>query len=95
MLDRFLKPRRTAAFASRVAGFFAPLILSLVATIHAAAAQSIDVIRDAEIERVMRSYEDPILKAAGLDPHADLTRARLPGIRQFAGFQLVQATGFA
>ncbi|MBV8800889.1 MAG: M48 family metalloprotease, partial [Alphaproteobacteria bacterium] len=35
---------------------------------HSAAAQGIDIIRDAEIERVMRSYEDPILKAAGIDP---------------------------
>jgi predicted Zn-dependent protease len=85
MLDRFLKPRRTAAFASRGAGFFAPLILSLVATIHAAAAQSIDVIRDAEIERVMRSYEDPILKAAGLDPHSvKLYLVNDPEINAFA-----------
>jgi predicted Zn-dependent protease len=85
MLNRFLKPRRTAPLASRVARFFAPLILSLVATIHAAAAQSIDVIRDAEIERVMRSYEDPILKAAGLDPHAvKLYLVNDPEINAFA-----------
>ena len=30
-------------------------------------AQSGDLIRDTEIERLMRSYEDPILKAAGID----------------------------
>jgi len=33
-------------------------------------AQGIDIIRDTEIERVLHSYEDPFLKAAGLDPHA-------------------------
>src|SRR4051794_28871313 len=85
MLLRFLKRRQTAPFASRVAGFFAPLILSLAATIHSAAAQSIDVIRDAEIERVMRSYEDPILKAAGLDPHSvKLYLVNDPEINAFA-----------
>jgi predicted Zn-dependent protease len=85
MLFRFLKPRQTASFASRVAGFFAPLILSLAATIHSAAAQSIDVIRDAEIERVMRSYEDPILKAASLDPHSvKLYLVNDPEINAFA-----------
>jgi predicted Zn-dependent protease len=31
-------------------------------------AQSGDLIRDTEIERLMRSYEDPILKVAGIDP---------------------------
>jgi predicted Zn-dependent protease len=34
-----------------------------------AAAQGISIIRDTEIERVLHSYEDPILKAAGLDPN--------------------------
>ncbi len=33
-----------------------------------AQAQGIEIIRDTEIERVMKSYEDPILVAAGIDP---------------------------
>ncbi|HEY4114345.1 MAG TPA: M48 family metalloprotease [Rhizomicrobium sp.] len=33
-----------------------------------AVAQGIDIIRDTEIEHVLHSYEDPILKVAGLDP---------------------------
>jgi predicted Zn-dependent protease len=36
--------------------------------VEPAVAQSGDLIRDTEIERLMRSYEDPILKAAGIDP---------------------------
>jgi predicted Zn-dependent protease len=49
--------------------FFAlPTILALVLGAEPAMAQSGDLIRDTEIERLMRSYEDPILKAAGIDP---------------------------
>jgi predicted Zn-dependent protease len=33
-----------------------------------AAAQSVELIRDTEIERVLKSYEDPILVAANIDP---------------------------
>ena len=60
--------RAAASLGSKTVAFFAPMLLALAATIHSAAAQSIDIIRDAEIERVMRSYEDPILKVAGIDP---------------------------
>jgi predicted Zn-dependent protease len=48
--------------------FALPSLLALVVGIEPAMAQSGDVIRDTEIERLMRSYEDPILKAAGIDP---------------------------
>lgn len=61
--------KQMLALAPRAAAFFAPMFIALVSTISPASAQSIDVIRDTEIERVLHSYEDPILKAAGLDPH--------------------------
>lgn len=48
--------------------FALPSLVALMAGIHPAMAQSGDVIRDTEIERLMRSYEDPILKVAGIDP---------------------------
>jgi predicted Zn-dependent protease len=46
------------------------LVLSLLAPIPAAEAQSrrLSLIRDAEIEATIRSYADPLFKAAGLDP---------------------------
>src|SRR3954465_182648 len=49
--------------------FFAPLLAALCGAGQSAWAQDIDVVRDAEIERVLRSYEDPILVAAGIDLH--------------------------
>ena len=45
-----------------------PIALALTLGIEPAMAQSGDVIRDTEIERLLRSYEEPILKAAGIDP---------------------------
>ena len=42
--------------------------MAMCITATQAAAQSLDIIRDTEIERVLHSYEDPILKVAGLDP---------------------------
>ncbi|HEY8948542.1 MAG TPA: M48 family metalloprotease [Rhizomicrobium sp.] len=51
------------------AGFFSATAVALLCALtQPAAAQSIDVVRDTEIERVLRSYEVPILKAAGIDP---------------------------
>src|SRR5690242_15007595 len=68
MLRFPLLGRPMAPLVSRLIGFFAPAILTLAASIQPAAAQGIDIVRDSEIERVMRAYEDPILKAAGIDP---------------------------
>src|ERR1700722_17879734 len=48
--------------------FALPTVLALVLGVEPAMAQSGDLIRDTEIERLMRSYEDPILKVAGIDP---------------------------
>jgi predicted Zn-dependent protease len=44
--------------------------MSVCLAIEPAAAQGIDLIRDTEMERVLKSYEDPIATAAGLDPAA-------------------------
>jgi len=44
--------------------------MSLCLTVEPVAAQGIDLIRDTEIERTLKSYEDPIATAAGLDPAA-------------------------
>jgi predicted Zn-dependent protease len=65
-LDRTPKTylgRRTVVAAASVA-------LSLCLTAEPVAAQGIDLIRDTEIERTLKSYEDPIATAAGLDPAA-------------------------
>lgn len=51
---------------SQLLVFFCALSLA-IAPVHA---QSLALIRDAETERLLRSYTDPILIAAGLDPKA-------------------------
>src|SRR5437016_8986029 len=38
--------------------------------VEPAAAQAIPLVRDTEIERMLKAYEDPILHAAGLEPAA-------------------------
>ena len=71
----------TLLYPSRQAGRFRPLharlgrtavlvlsiALSLNLSIQPAAAQEISIIRDTEIERVLRNYELPLLAAAGVD----------------------------
>lgn len=42
----------------------------LVVAVEPAVAQAIQLVRDTETERLLKSYEDPILIAAGLDPAA-------------------------
>jgi predicted Zn-dependent protease len=68
------------------AGFFSATALALLgAAIQPAHAQSIDVVRDTEIERVLRGYEVPILKAAGIDPNTvHLFLVQDPEINAFA-----------
>jgi predicted Zn-dependent protease len=53
---------------SRVLCVVLPSLLALLVGVEPVMAQSGDVIRDTEIERLMYSYEEPILKAAGIDP---------------------------
>jgi predicted Zn-dependent protease len=80
MLARIFRP-----LSARRAAFFVPMMLALTAAAHSAFGQSIDVVRDAEIERVMRGYEDPILKAASIDPHTvRLYLVNDPSINAFA-----------
>jgi len=68
------------------AGFFSATVFALLgAMLQPAAAQSIDVVRDTEIERVLRSYEVPILKVAGIDPDTvHLFLVQDPEINAFA-----------
>ncbi len=51
-----------------MAGFLLPTGLFLLAAPMPAHAQGLSIIRDTEIERVLYSYEVPLLKAAGIDP---------------------------
>jgi predicted Zn-dependent protease len=60
--------RVVAGGVSRGLSVVFPIAMALVLTAEPAMAQSGDLIRDTEIERLMRSYEDPILKVAGIDP---------------------------
>jgi len=54
----------------RALAFLAPFLAFFAFGIVPASAQPLSLIRDTEIERVLRGYEDPILKVAGLDPSA-------------------------
>jgi predicted Zn-dependent protease len=54
----------------RLAGFAFGFASGLCAFAAPAAAQGIPLLQDTETERVLRSYEDPILTVAGLDPLA-------------------------
>ena len=70
--------RRSFVFATSI-------IAALCATIQPTLAQDIAVIRDTEIERVLRSYEEPLLVAAGIDPHTvKLYLIQDPSINAFA-----------
>ena len=70
----------------RGAAFFSATAFTLLGALtQPANAQSIDVVRDTEIERVLRSYEVPILKAAGIDPDTvHLFLVQDPDINAFA-----------
>ncbi len=60
-------------------------IASLCAAIQPALAQDIGVVRDTEIERVLRSYEEPLLVAAGIDPNTvKIFLIQDPSINAFA-----------
>lgn len=62
--------RAALAVVRRAVALAVSLAMILCLTIEPAAAQGIDLIRDTEMERVLKSYEDPIATAAGLDPAA-------------------------
>jgi predicted Zn-dependent protease len=54
--------------ALRAAGFLLPALVFFSLGVQPAVAQDVELIRDTEIERVLKSYEDPLLVAAGIDP---------------------------
>lgn len=58
------------ARAWRVTGFAFGFLGGLAIYVAPAAAQGIPLLQDTETERVLRSYEDPILAVAGLDRQA-------------------------
>lgn len=60
-LPVFRTPGRAFAFALPALAFF-------LASVSPASAQSISLIRDTEIERVLDSYEQPLMEAAGVPP---------------------------
>jgi predicted Zn-dependent protease len=73
--------------------FFLPLLIAAISGVNSSArAQGIDVVRDSEIERVLRGYEAPILKAAGIDPHTvKIYLVNDPEINAFATQSPVQS----
>ena len=54
--------------ALRAGGFLLPALVFFGLGVQSVAAQDVSLIRDTEIERVMKSYENPLLVAAGIDP---------------------------
>ncbi len=80
------KPRRMAHMTARANPFIALFAaLALLLTPLQSMAQGISIIRDAETERLIREYADPVLLAAGLAP--DSVRIYLindPSINAFA-----------
>ena len=81
-------PRRTARRLAFAAGFAlsAALVFTGLGTAPAYA-QGISLLRDTETEDMLRSYETPLAKAAGLDPGAArLAGRRSPEINAFATY---------
>lgn len=71
---RFCNPageaRRNTFRARHAAKLLLSIACALCVTVQQAAAQALQLVRDTEIERLLKSYESPILVAAGLDPAA-------------------------
>lgn len=62
--------RRVLAHYSRALIFIGTFVGGLLGTLVPAAAQGLAILRDAETEHVLKSYEAPLLTAAGIDPAA-------------------------
>lgn len=74
-----------ASSATRIASLAVSVLCILLVGLEPAAAQALQLVRDTEIERLLKSYEDPILVAAGLDPAAvKLYIVQDPSINAFA-----------
>jgi len=65
----FCNPQRPQA-VFRIAAFLVGFFGSFAVFTVPAGAQAISLLSDTETEKTLRSYEDPILKVAGLDPQA-------------------------
>jgi predicted Zn-dependent protease len=70
--ERFWRLRTVLVRRGRAATFLATFFGGLAISLMPATAQDggISILRDAETEHVLKSYEMPLLKAAGLDPSA-------------------------
>ncbi len=64
----FSRIRSTLRGVARGIAFFCGFFGCLAAFAAPAAAQGLLLLRDTETERALRSYEDPLLKAGGVDP---------------------------
>jgi predicted Zn-dependent protease len=62
--------RKTLFKAARLAGLIASFTAVFALQAEQATAQEIRLLRDTETERLLKSYEDPLAKADGLDPAA-------------------------
>lgn len=69
-LKRFSRPRFLQPGRARILAFAIGFFGSLWCMVAPAMAQGISLLDDTETERVLRSYEDPILHVAGIDPAA-------------------------
>ncbi len=67
-LQVFSRIRSTLRGVARGIAFFCGFFGCLAAFAAPAAAQGLLLLRDTETERALRSYEDPLLKAGGVDP---------------------------
>ena len=75
---------RLGTCGSHALALIASLALALIPAIPAQARQSLSLIRDTEIELVMREYTDPLLVAANLNP--DSVGLYLVGNNEFNAF---------
>ncbi len=61
---------RPTSHATRIACLAFSVLCTLCLGFEPAVAQELQLVRDTETERLLKSYEDPLLVAAGLDPAA-------------------------
>jgi predicted Zn-dependent protease len=69
-LHRFQGRRLVSDRVRRISGFALGFIGAFLLQIGPASAQGISLLQDTETERLVRSYEEPILSVAGIDPNA-------------------------
>lgn len=71
--------------ASRIPGLAVFALCIAAVSVEPAVAQTLQLVRDTETERLLKSYEDPLLTAAGLDPAAvKMYIVQDPSINAFA-----------